>query len=117
MAAPQGKVRERRDDRTLTFQVEGWGTMPHSLPPRRLAEQRLAGGVTAIRVDLRHCTYMDSTFMGTLLFLKRAVDRRGQGEFALLSPSPECGKLFRQMGLDAVYPVVTAEEPAPDTWT
>ena len=117
MAAPQGSVRVHRHDQTLTFRVEGWGTMAHSLPLRRFAEQNLAEGVSAIRVDLRHCIYMDSTFLGTLLFLKRAVDRRGQGEFALLSPSPECRRLFQQMGLDTIYPVVTAEEPAADTWT
>jgi anti-anti-sigma factor len=117
MAAQQGTVRVHRHDRTLTFQVEGWGTMAHSLPLRRFAEQSLAAGVTAIRVDLRRCKYMDSTFLGTLLFLKRAAERRCQGDFALLSPSPECGRLFQQMGLDTVYPVVAAEEPAADAWT
>src|SRR5262249_42910507 len=77
----------------------------------------LSEGIAALRVDLRRCTYMDSTFLGTLLFLKRAVDRHGQSEFALVSPSEPCGCLLRQLGLDCFCPIVTMDEPAADTWT
>jgi hypothetical protein len=28
---------------------------------------------TAVRVDLRRCTYLDSTFRGILLFLRRSL--------------------------------------------
>jgi anti-anti-sigma factor len=116
MTAPHGIVRVLRREATLTFQVEGWGTLSHGLPIRRRAEQALADGVSALRMDLRKCTYMDSTFLGTLLFLKRSVDRQ-QGQFALVCPSPRCCEILHQLGLEKVYPVVTEEESAEGDWT
>jgi anti-anti-sigma factor len=110
MATPRGTLRVCQDGEAMTFLVEGEGTMHHGLPLRRLGELALASGVTALRVDLRRCTYMDSTFVGTLLCLKRAAE--GRGELALISPSPECRRLLEQMGIDRVLPIAAADEPA-----
>src|SRR5262245_56473162 len=112
MSAPHGTVRYLRSGQTLDAQVGGWARMPLCLPLRHLAEQSFADGVCVLRIDLRHCTHLDSTFLGTLLFLKRASDRRGPGQFALVSPSSQCQQIFQQMGLQAVYPVVWDEPPA-----
>jgi anti-sigma B factor antagonist len=117
MTASQGLLRIHQDGHVLTFQIEGQATMQHSLPVRRLAEQALARGAMILRMDLRRCTYMDSTFLGTLLLLKRTVDQKGQGSFALASPSVSCQRLLRQMGLANYYLVLTTEEPGADGWT
>ncbi len=117
MLTLQGTVRVHQDGQTVTFRVDGCGRMTNSLPLRRFAEQALAAGATDLRLDLRHCTYMDSTFLGTLLQLKRAVERRGQGRFALVSPSPQCCQLLRQMGLETTFVVLTEEEPVEHDWT
>jgi anti-anti-sigma factor len=101
----------------VTFRVEDRATMTQAHPFRRCAEQSLASGAKVLRVDLRHCTYLDSTFLGTLLCLKRDIDRRGQAEFALVSPSPQCSRLLKQMGIDEILPVVTADEPPADDCT
>jgi len=100
----------------VTFRVEDRATMAQSPALRRCAEQNLASGARVVHVDLRHCTYLDSTFLGTLLCLKRDIDRRGQGEFALVSPSPQCSRLFQQMGVAEIFPVVTADELPPTAW-
>jgi anti-anti-sigma factor len=113
MAAPLGILRVHHDKQTVTFQVEGQATMHHSLPLRRYAEQALANGVTLLRVDLRRCTYMDSTFLGTLLCLKKTIDKRGEGNFALASLSPQCQRLIKQMGLEHYYSVLTTDEIPP----
>jgi anti-anti-sigma regulatory factor len=115
MAAQDGCVRVQRHDGTVTFRVEGWGTMKQSLPFRRVAERCLADGAAALHIDLRACTYLDSTFLGTLLAVKRAADRQRQGTFALVAPSAQCAGLLRQMALDRLFPVVPADECA-DTW-
>lgn len=112
MVTPQGVVRVHWQEQTVTFQVEGRATMVQSQPLRRFAEHALADGARAFRVDLRHCCHMDSTFVGTLLFLKRSIDRQDRGELALVSPSPLCHRLLGQMGLDGVFAVTAAEEPA-----
>jgi anti-anti-sigma regulatory factor len=84
MAATQGCIRVRQQDRTVYFQVEGWGTMQRSLSFRFFAERCLAQGAAALRVDLRHCTYLGSTFLGMLIGLKRAASSLGQDSFALV---------------------------------
>jgi anti-anti-sigma factor len=117
MAAQQGSVRVYRHDQAVTFRVEGQATMHHSPAVRRYAEQSLTAGTTALSVDLRRCIHMDSTFLGTLLFLKRLVERGEGGTFVLISPSSQCRQLLREMGLEKIFAVVDAEEPAPDVWT
>jgi anti-anti-sigma factor len=117
MAAPKSILRVYQSEQVLTFQVEGWATMAQSMPIRRRMERGLALGLTTLRVDLRHCTYMDSTFMGTLLFLKRSLAGREGGDFALVCPSPECDQLLQKMGMEGLFCTVTAEESAATTWT
>jgi anti-anti-sigma factor len=110
MATQQGLVRVHWQEQTVTFLVEGRVTMVQSQPLRRVAEQSLADGSRHVCIDLRHCTHMDSTFLGTLLFLKRTVDRRDHGDFNLVCPSPQCGAILDQMGLTGVFPLTTADE-------
>jgi anti-anti-sigma factor len=117
MAATQGILRAHQAHQVLTFQVEGEATMFHSVPLCRCAEQALAGEVTTLRVDLRHCTYMDSTFLGTLLLLKRTIEQRGRGDFALTALSPQCQRLLHQMGLDRFYCILAGEELPASAWT
>lgn len=113
MAAPQCTVRWHRRDDAVTFQVIGWGRMGQSLPLRRFAEDCLADGVRTLRVDLRHCSYLDSTFLGTLLYLRRAAQKRG-AELVLVSPAAGCTEVFRQTGVGPALPQVAAEEAAAD---
>ena len=117
MTALDGRVRVRQHDRTITFQVEGWGRMTHGLPVRRFAEQAVASGATALRVDLRRCAHMDSTFLGSLLCLKRLADSKLHGDFALVSPSPPCRQLVHQTGLDTLFRTLDEDEPAAAAWT
>jgi len=116
MTAQQGSVRVRQHDQTVTLQIEGQATMQHSPAVRQFADQCLTGGTTALSVDLRRCTHMDSTFLGTLLFLKRLVERREGGRFTLISPSPRCRQLLQQMGLEKIFPVVDREELPASAW-
>jgi anti-anti-sigma regulatory factor len=90
--------------------------MGHGLAVRQFAEQGLAGGATALLMDLRHCTHMDSTFLGTLLFLKHAMDCRQLSGFALMAPSVQCRRLLEQMALAEFFPVVAEQEVAPGDW-
>jgi anti-anti-sigma regulatory factor len=110
MAEPQGTVRVLRQGQTISFHVVGRATAALGLPLRRCAEQALADGAGELRFDLRRCTHMDSTFLGTLLYLKRVVARRGEGELTLVAPSAQCCRLLEQMGLVGVFPTAAAEE-------
>lgn len=116
MPATLGVLRVHVAAQTVTFQPEGRATMHQSLPLRQRAEQALAAGAQSVCVDLRRCTYMDSTFLGTLLFLLRLLRPQGPKAFTLVCPSPACLEILQQMGLHRVYPIVTADEPAAEGW-
>ena len=117
MAAPQGTICFHQCGDALFFQIEGWATIGQSLPFRRFVERSLKGITRKLWVDLRQCTYLDSTFLGTLLFIQRASSRLAGCEFRLLSPSPECACLFRQMGVAEVFQILLRDEPAVPAWT
>ena len=117
MASQQSTIRVHQHDQTVTFQLEGEATMHRSPAVRRFAEQCFTDGMIALYVDLRRCTHMDSTFLGTLLFLKRLVERREEGNFALISPSPQCARLLQQMRLEKVFTITHLEEPTAGVWT
>lgn len=116
MPAPQGTIRFHQQPNAVTFRVEGRATMTQSLPLRRCAEGLIAAGVTQVRVDLRDCVYVDSTFVGTLLTLKKVVERQA-GHFGLVMPSVACGKILQQMGLGELMPAEPGEIDPNAQWT
>jgi len=81
--------------------------MTHGMPLRLLAEQWLEAGVREIVVDLRECTYMDSTFLGTLLTLHRTLEARSLSALTLVAPSTACAKIFHDMGMNDLFRVVS----------
>jgi anti-anti-sigma factor len=89
--------------------------MQQALPLRRFAEQCLCEGAGGIRVDLRDCTYLDSTFLGTLLHLRRAARRRGS-DLTLVAPSAECRRLLQQIGVEDAFPIQVMDETAAPAW-
>ncbi len=116
MFVPIGVVRVGRSENVL-IQVEGSGTMRESPAMAQFTERSLAGGATSVRVDLSRCVYVDSTFLGTLLSMKRSVGRLAQGSFALVAPATECWQLMQRMKLDRVFPVESAIPAEPAAWT
>ena len=117
MTAPQGILRVHQNELALTFQVSGQATVFLGLPLRRRAEQYRDSGGSIVRVDLRRCTWMDSTFLGTLLLLFRATAGQGAEAFRLVSPSPQCRQILRQMGIDRICSVREEEDLPEEAWT
>lgn len=115
MATVPTIIRFAQSDQTLTFCVEGRATMLHSLPLRRVADRAINGGASVVRVDLRGCTHMDSTFLGTLLTLKKILERGG-GQLQLLAPSPSCERILHQMGLSDILTACDAPAETHTDW-
>jgi anti-anti-sigma factor len=92
--------------------------MLESVPFRNAAMARLEEGATTIVVDLGECTWMDSTFLGTLLVLERQAERSGRGARVLLgSPSLECQRLLEQTGVGEILPAVVSQSTEGQAWT
>jgi anti-anti-sigma factor len=109
-------IRAHEQPDVLILGVEGPATMMESPAVSELATEQLSRNVRALRIDLRACTTMDSTFSGTLLALKRQLDKVG-GKLTLVSPSARVLELLEQMGLADFYDVEVANRvPVDGPW-
>jgi anti-anti-sigma regulatory factor len=115
MAASCGSVDVCETPAGVTIRVTGRGRMDESLPLRRFAEKCLTGGGVRFRVELALCTYLDSTFLGTLLHLQRLARGRG-GELVLIAPSRECLELLTQLGIHEFFVIEPACASPAGTW-
>src|SRR5262245_888357 len=115
MAAHPCTIWFSEDGSSLRLRVEGWASMTQSLPLRKFVEAHLAEQTSRVVADLRLCTYFDSTFLGTLLFLRRALLRAG-GTFGLIAPSSECRAILQQMGVLTTFEITTNDEAADAPW-
>jgi anti-anti-sigma factor len=111
------RVRVAEAGDKLLVEVAGRATMDTAATLRKHIEPRLQTGGFAVQLDLRQCSYMDSTFQGTLLILSGVQQRGASRRLELVSPSPECRRLLRENGFDRVLTFVEAEPPAECTWT
>jgi anti-anti-sigma factor len=81
--------------------------MLHSQAMRQWVEANLSRAAR-LRVDLSRCIYMDSTFIGTLLGLKRLLEGRPGGGLVLVCPSTQCNQLLDQMRIGQIFTTETA---------
>ncbi len=103
-------------EKGITFRIEGNATLNQSPAVRLFAEQCLAKGQTDLGFHLGECKYMDSTFLGTILCLSKFLNKPGKGRLSLISPSEECRRLFKQMGIEEMLPVLEDGESLEGPW-
>ena len=84
MADVSGQIFAAKQADELDFRIVGRVTCHHCPAMRQFAEQAL--GATRIRVDLQACTHFDSTFLGTLLFLRRPAKDAAPRSVVLVTP-------------------------------
>jgi anti-anti-sigma regulatory factor len=92
----------------LTVDVCGAASMVESPVVQELATDQIALGARSLRIDLRDCTAIDSTFSGLLLVLKRRLDAIGGG-LTLVSPSRKVLDVLGYMGVDDLYAIEWAD--------
>jgi anti-anti-sigma factor len=117
MPEPSGRILACRDAERVRFRVHGRACAHQAPAVRRFAEESLARGATSVRVDLRDCEHFDSTFVGTLLCLRKQALAAGDAPLVVEAPSEACLRLLKQMGLLQLIPT---SDDAADTalrWT
>ena len=97
----------------VVFEIQGDGTMSQCSSLRRCAEHCIEAGCEVMRFDLSQCIFIDSTFVGTLIHLKRLIAKKEHGSFALIQPADTCVSALRNMGI-LDYICVVDEPPSSD---
>lgn len=98
------------------LRIEGRGSFQNSCELRKYADDRLAQGDGVVLVDLEDCTYMDSTFMGTLtgIACRLEADREpGEGttpRMEIVNPSDRARELLENLGLDEILRIHPGDE-------
>ncbi len=98
-------------------QVEGRGTMSESPALQEFAVQSLDGptGPSTVVVDLSHCDYLDSTFLGCLVNLHRKYNRTSPHRFQVAASSEQRQKLLAPTHLTHVLDLTeVGPEPISD---
>jgi anti-sigma B factor antagonist len=80
--------------------VVGRGSFQNAACLKAFYERLLKEGVNRFVIDLDACSYLDSTFLGTLLPLGRQLRSAGNGLLHILNVNPRNLELLRNLGLD-----------------
>jgi anti-anti-sigma regulatory factor len=85
--------------------VVGRGSFQNSGCLKAFYGQLFKQGVKRFVVDLDACTYLDSTFLGTLLGLGLTLKNAGNGLLHILNASPRNLELLKNLGLDRLIEI------------
>jgi len=103
MAEPSGTIFATFESSTAVVRVRG-RAQAHQCPAfRKFAEDVLARRINCLQVDLSECEYFDSTFLGTLLHLRKTPGQDGGSMLTLVSPSEQCLQILGRMGAKTLF--------------
>jgi anti-sigma B factor antagonist len=80
--------------------VVGRGSFQNASCLKTFSGRLFKQGVNRFVVDLDACSYLDSTFLGTLLGLGLTLKNAGNGLLHVLNASPRNLELLKNLGLD-----------------
>jgi len=81
--------------------VQGKVTAHHSPALRQFVWSAIDDGVHEVQIDLSRCHYGDSTFVGTLLQIRKACGDAVR--LQLMAPTPEFENTLKNMGLQRLF--------------
>jgi anti-anti-sigma factor len=103
MADSNGTIFATVESSTAVIRVRG-RAQAHQCPAfRRFVEQVLASHANRLQVDLSECDYFDSTFLGTLLHLRKTPGQDGGSMLTLVAPSEQCLQILGRMGAKSLF--------------
>jgi anti-anti-sigma regulatory factor len=90
----------------MVIRVVGRGTMHESYAFRAVVESNLENG--GVVFDATQCEYLDSTFLGCLISIRKACEQSANGEFIIAASASTRIKLFSTSCLDQYFDFVDA---------
>ncbi|PAW76909.1 MAG: hypothetical protein B9S32_13350 [Verrucomicrobia bacterium Tous-C9LFEB] len=99
------KILVARKDELAVIQICGRGSFQNAGAVKSFYQELLQQGVSRFVVDLNECTYLDSTFLGTLTGLgMRLKDKSaGKGKLHIVNVNARNVELLRNLGLDRLF--------------
>ena len=82
------------------MRVEGKGSFLNSTGLKEFAKEMINRGFREFAIDLKNCTVMDSTFMGTLAGVALRLRELGQGTLRVTNLNERNSDLLSNLGLD-----------------
>jgi anti-anti-sigma factor len=104
-----GKVLARREGDEVLLLIAGQMGCHQCPALKQYVEDARRRGARKLAIDLADCKHCDSTFLGTLLALKRAFDPLGG--MVLVHPSAEVRRILAQMGAEQLFTIVDQFPP------
>lgn len=104
------KILVSREGAQAFIHVIGRGSFQNASSVKTFCQKLVADGVYQWTVDMEECTYLDSTFLGTLAGLGTKV-REHQGKVKIVKVTPRNMELFQNLGLDRILSI---NAPAPE---
>jgi anti-sigma B factor antagonist len=95
----------------VIIRVEGKGTFTNSPCLKEFALKMLEEGRRGFVVDLKNCTSMDSTFMGTLAGISMRLEDSGGGNLWVVNINERNAELLDGLGISALF----SDSPPPVT--
>ena len=91
-----------RDNDDCSIKVEGRATFECSSPIKNFADNIVPGVIQNITVDLKKCSWMDSTFMGTLATLGLHA-KKAKIVINILNANEKNIKLLKELGIYKLF--------------
>jgi anti-sigma B factor antagonist len=109
-----GYLEVARTKQAVYIRVTGLGNFNNAGPMREYSEKAFQEGVAAVIVDLKACTGLDSTFMGTLMaFLDWDVNNKPV-TVSVVNATPPTMRAMASLGLPKILHVRTRPVRFPD---
>lgn len=96
------------------IRVDGKGSFQNSTALKEFSKEMLARGHRSFVVDLKECTVMDSTFMGTLAGIASKIRAVGGGDLVVVHLNERNQSLLSNLGLDMLLKIEASREVPED---
>jgi len=91
----------------IFIKIEGWAIQNNSLFFKNFVDEMVAAGFNDFVIDLQNCKGMDSTFMGTLLYIINQVKMGPSSPITLVNMSEDHCDLLKNLGIFDLLNITT----------
>jgi anti-anti-sigma regulatory factor len=117
MSSPATTITIGRIDSRYTVRLSGKGTWRESCCCQQLAAQCLESSDASLVIDLSACEYLDSTFLGCLVELRRKFGKTEPPRVALIADDEHRAQLFGHSRVDTILKFIDPSRETPPQWT